>query len=490
MPLLLRAWGQHMDAQINTTGHVMDYLPKYLTKSDTHVGLAFGQETAKDFFKGRKIGIVQAAYELLGYHWHQSSIGVVYTDTTMPGYIQRASLKKPETIRKLPEGSEDIYASAHVQKYLGRDEDLKEVIMVEYFRAYKITKYMQENDDLENHVEAENASHYTGVIDRDANTNRKNKEKVPTRYVPELGKRLPVHTTDKNNFRYVLRKKLPLYRTYEANLSDGDQVYYQNIVLHSASFDFEAECGERTWKEYFHVLLDQHKFDGKLTEQYIESLLEQEKVYENQEHYQQGERYDPHFNLEQALETASAEQINVFDHIVANPRGVYVVHGGAGVGKSFLLKMIYTYLSSHNFIVQKLAPTGVAATNVFGQTLHRYFGIANAANIINPVRLDEHFKKYETTNFAFLIDEMSMVSEQLLEDCSRQLMFATERHAPFGGVLMTILFGDFGQLTPIKDEEQFVFKAKCLYGAKYFSLVDSQRLEQDENRLYVFLNTL
>ncbi|KAL7308327.1 hypothetical protein PS15m_012190 [Mucor circinelloides] len=54
-----------------------------------------------------------------------------------------------------------------------------------------------------------------------------------------------------------------------------------------------------------------------------------------------------------------------------------------------------------------------------------------------------------------------MISQELLDECSRQLMYATMKQEPFGGVLI-IVFGDFGQLTPLKEDEKLVFRTTVL----------------------------
>lgn len=54
-PLLLLIWDCAMDIQINRTDRVSPYLAKCLTKSDTHVNVEFGAQTAQEHFQRRKI---------------------------------------------------------------------------------------------------------------------------------------------------------------------------------------------------------------------------------------------------------------------------------------------------------------------------------------------------------------------------------------------------------------------------------------------------
>ncbi|CEP06805.1 hypothetical protein [Parasitella parasitica] len=366
-----------------------------MTKSDMHIELEYDQETSKQYFSGRKIGIVQAIYDLLGFHWHQKSIGMIYVDTTLPEVLQRRGLKQIQTIRNLPQGSEDIYTRTHVEKYLDRNPQVADLTIEEYYRAYKIVKYEQEDDDASADRANDVPNVYSGTLYRGGY----NKRDVSTDYIAEFG--------------HVCRV---IARQDEYSISKTNKI--PHIVLDVPSFDFDDDRGDMTWKQLFYELLAQGVFEGKLSEEFVESLRSQKNALQLEEELQKGETYNTLFDLEQALEHASTEQRQIFEQIVANPTSVYFFHGGAGVGKSFLLKMIDSYLKERDFVVQKLAPTGVAATNHAG-----------------------------CKQIAFLVDEVSMVSKKLLDECSEQLMLATRMDEPFGGIL-TIMFGDFGQLLP------------------------------------------
>lgn len=66
---------------------------------------------------------------------------------------------------------------------------------------------------------------------------------------------------------------------------------------------------------------------------------------------------------------------------------------------------------------------------------------------MNPVRIDDYLNR-DGNQLAFLIDELSMISKELLSDMSRHLSLATQHSSFFGG-LLTIFSADFGQLVPI-----------------------------------------
>jgi hypothetical protein len=117
-PYLLNIWNASMDIQVCTDSKVEIYLAKYLSKSDTHVSYtSVNDQTPREHFSGRKVGLVEVVYDIMGYHKHQSSLDVIYIDTIMPHIEQRRQLKPAASLAKLPQDSTDIYTRTHLQKY-------------------------------------------------------------------------------------------------------------------------------------------------------------------------------------------------------------------------------------------------------------------------------------------------------------------------------------------------------------------------------------
>ena len=136
-----------------------------------------------------------------------------------------------------------------------------------------------------------------------------------------------------------------------------------------------------------------------------------------------------------------------------------IVMGTAGTGKTYLIKGIKGRLREMAVIGSKspaivLAPTGVAAFNIKGTTIHSTLSIP----IINDNRLDikgERLKqlqnKLQDVKY-IIIDEKSMVGRRMLGliDMRLRQAFPEHNNEPFGGRLV-IMFGDFGQLPPVLD---------------------------------------
>jgi len=132
------------------------------------------------------------------------------------------------------------------------------------------------------------------------------------------------------------------------------------------------------------------------------------------------------------------------------------ITGPAGTGKTTLL---HRFVEQTDKTVVVAAPTGVAALAVSGQTLHSLLrlplGILGQGDIgYCPREILQMLRQIDT----LVIDEVSMVSADLLDGIDRRLRQAKGRKSvPFGGVQL-VMFGDLYQLAPVvsgKDEKDY-----------------------------------
>jgi ATP-dependent DNA helicase PIF1 len=141
----------------------------------------------------------------------------------------------------------------------------------------------------------------------------------------------------------------------------------------------------------------------------------------------------------------SPEQQAVFDLIESTRDHVFVT-GRAGTGKSTLLHHLSWHTEKQLVIC---APTGVAALNVGGQTIHSLFRLPIGVIADHEIRQGPEVTKLLNTIDALVVDEVSMVSADLMDAMDRALRQARARpHEPFGGV-QVVLFGDPYQLAPV-----------------------------------------
>ncbi|MBI3588098.1 AAA family ATPase [Candidatus Micrarchaeota archaeon] len=122
------------------------------------------------------------------------------------------------------------------------------------------------------------------------------------------------------------------------------------------------------------------------------------------------------------------------------------ITGRAGTGKSTLLEYFRNTTGKE---IAVLAPTGVAAVNVRGQTIHSFFGFKPDITIGKVKRVSGKMRRLYGNLDAIVIDEASMVRADLLDCVDRFLRLNSGNEAaPFGGVQM-IFIGDLQQLSPI-----------------------------------------
>ncbi len=144
------------------------------------------------------------------------------------------------------------------------------------------------------------------------------------------------------------------------------------------------------------------------------------------------------------------------------------ITGRAGTGKSTLLQ-IFKRSSRKNVVV--LAPTGVAALNVGGQTIHSFFNFPPRllqSKDIRPNRRNHRlFQNLET----LVIDEISMVRADVMEAIDYGLRLNRGSGEPFGGVQL-ILFGDLFQLPPVVSSETEREFFSLRYASPYFFSAD------------------
>ena len=152
--------------------------------------------------------------------------------------------------------------------------------------------------------------------------------------------------------------------------------------------------------------------------------------------------------------TDFSEVQNLVLSALRDSRDSVLITGVAGCGKSTLLRH---WIQDSGESVMVLAPTGIAALNVGGSTIHRAFGFHPSMNTDDPqITLKTRSLLYAVTTI--VIDEISMVRADLLSAMDIVLRSVKrKRDLPFGGVRM-VMVGDFYQLPPVvqQDEERWM----------------------------------
>lgn len=176
------------------------------------------------------------------------------------------------------------------------------------------------------------------------------------------------------------------------------------------------------------------------------------------------------------------EQIRAFE-AVKNGKNIFVT-GPGGTGKSTLLKEIGTLPG-----VGMTATTGAAALLIEGRTLHSFLGIGlakeSAGELARNIRLRRSSLDSWMTTKILVIDEVSMLSAQLLDKLDSVARMIKCKSKPFGG-LQLVLSGDFLQLPCIHGD--FCFEAKCWQDLKLQTFILSEIKRQTDIAFLECLN--
>ncbi len=152
--------------------------------------------------------------------------------------------------------------------------------------------------------------------------------------------------------------------------------------------------------------------------------------------------------------------------------------GRAGTGKTTFLKELRTHSPKRMIVV---APTGVAAINAGGMTIHSFFQLPFGIWLPGIQRPQSEVRRFSKQKIALIksmdllvIDEISMVRADLLDSIDEVLRRYRDREKPFGGVQL-LMIGDVQQLAPVvRDEEWTILRDH--YPSPYF--FDSQALRR------------
>jgi hypothetical protein len=159
---------------------------------------------------------------------------------------------------------------------------------------------------------------------------------------------------------------------------------------------------------------------------------------------------------------------------LAGKSPIVLLTGRAGTGKSHFIRALMQEDGAGSAVL--LAPTGLAAMNIGGQTVHSFFGFPPRPLLGQSEKPSWFFTQAARRISRIIVDEISMLRADVLDAMDAHLRAARKSVRPFAGVQM-LLVGDFYQLPPVVrgDEGQmledagysspFAFSAHCLRDA-------------------------
>ncbi|CAG9094543.1 unnamed protein product [Plutella xylostella] len=502
-PEILHLWEGNMDIQpCGNVTSVAYYVAKYASKCEPHDtgevvrdAITKAKRSGGDVWKQlfavsmailsqRLVSAPECAYRLCHLPLKMSTRKAVFVN----------SCKPEERFRLLRfEGDETSIYNNIFDRYVLRPDELENISLAEFAVRY------------------ETVSSSTWANDEDGDIEMRHVENQRLRYI-----------TLRDNSRMRIRNKPAVLRTRYYTLNSDKEAYFYNLLVCHIPFRDEMElllegesaeeCFLRRQGELRPLLNDLSSEEFAHAEQVIQQALAQaaalnagqvmqaddtrnEPLMCADEHIlinghddycddidERGAMTDDIFFVN--IRGLNVEQNHLFQKITQaiqndlngnEDRLLLFITGGAGSGKSFLLKLLVEHIKRcyaptvdsllNPIFVEVALLTGVAARQIFGKTLHAVFylpiekGNARAYTRMTGHKLEQERRKWRHINW-LIIDEISMVSYENLRMIHLRLQEFKNNDLLFGG-LNILLFGDIMQLPPVKGNWCFIQPAWC-----------------------------
>lgn len=231
---------------------------------------------------------------------------------------------------------------------------------------------------------------------------------------------------------------------YEKLQSRYDRLYQENQFLNER-LENSISYFKQTKQEIFSLSAVREELEEKNKE------LEEKKTLLQEQLKAESDRCRILSNIEITAEFIEAKRL-----IYETSAPFIFISGGAGTGKSFFINNLLDRSSGD---IAFVAPTGLAARNIGGRTIHSFFGFsiktpfACAHSISREQYLNENYDFLRRLKI-LVIDEISMVRADILDLICAALMLARNDTRLFGGVKI-VAVGDLYQLPPVVDSKKY-----------------------------------
>ncbi|XP_043267698.1 uncharacterized protein [Venturia canescens] len=482
-PAVLAAWEGNMDISFigEKSSALARYCTKYLSKSEkTHAGETFEQiNSTKSVssrlwniglraLNNRECGALEAADTLLGYPLFVTDPETVirWVDINI---VRSRRVKARKLVETMDAESTDIFYDGLIENYPKRPDELDSTSFYDYATWYDIVKSMPQRKDVVFYQ-----------IGPDSYLRKRNRGYLINHYQFD-----PLTNPEKYFYSLLL-----LFQPWRCvtELKNGKETYTESYFSVQATLPMAAEYHER---------LSEIAKDAKEMKELIQQKVDEiEKDQENNP--DSGNQKVPHGcdpieaddamkdfinlganeahkekNVSDMILELNADQKRIFDSVTnAINSGEILrlyVSGEGGTGKSFLIKTITCWLRQvKNKDSAVTAPTGIAAFNIDGLTLHRLLQLPVEHNRTPKYReLSDAALKVIRDNFKnvdlIIIDEISMVSNITLMYIHLRLteiFDTTDVENGWFGKKNIIVFGDLLQLPPVREEPVFIKLSK------------------------------
>ena len=484
------------------------------------------------FLTHREVSAQEAAYRILSIPMKQLSRSVVFVDTN-PKNERIAVLKNSQALEQLDDDDVDVFQKSLIDRYQHRPQDIQSMCLAEFAATY-VTNYQKEDDgDALPPVESETTSSRITLTGGFGKMNKRKREAV-IRF-----RRYNKDAEPSNWFRAKLMLYLPWYDE-DTDLLGGCSTYeehyhhvYSTVVANESKYsqtDVEdIEVDEDGPPEHVWADIAPNTEEGRsrareegeepLTEVAPEDLRDHANMFDSSTSCNLQARFESAANKE---EIPANEYRRLLRGLNEKQRGMVMYHrnwckktvialkngepivpyrvflsGPGGVGKSHVIRLIHSdtikllrlagTLQPGDVTVLLTAPTGVAAFNINGMTLHSalLLGCSKYAGF-QPLGHDRlnTLRSRLSRLMLVIIDEVSMVGCNMLLEIHKRLqqIMGVMPDVMFGGVSV-LAVGDLYQLPPVGQPALFdtVTDAYArLYGSGSLWKDEFHMLELDE----------
>ncbi|GBC40545.2 PIF1-like helicase domain-containing protein [Rhizophagus irregularis DAOM 181602=DAOM 197198] len=290
-----------------------------------------------------------------------------------------------------------------------------------------------------------------------------------------------IYYIDKKNRFVRKRQKEILVRFQHLTIQQSESFYYQQLLLRlPVRSETDLKSLYQTYKAHFEA---KYPTEYSLTLNFVQNSMQSniQRYTNNYQNLVNNLISSLHVNLQEIIGNQlnnllrqpirslnlssmllSEDQYKIMN-ILTNSWGerlhskhpYFFLTGSAGTGKSFMIHLIKNFLADKKTEYLLMAPTGVAAQNVNGKTIHSALYIRNTQTYFETLSHynNQQFEKLSQIK-AIIIEEVSMVSSILLSFISSLFAKINKSPVPFGGI-PTLLIGDIAQLPPVSGKQVF-----------------------------------
>jgi len=478
---LLRAWRSNMDLQFVLDPYACArYLSEYISKSyrgmssllrDAVSELQRGNMSLKNklkslgslFVNKSEVSAQEAAYGILGLQLSKFSRDHVYINTGVPDERSRLT-KSAEELKNMNPDDTDVLMDGLIEHYVKRSEQLENLCLADYAAWYNFKKTKASEKAVTTQQKVFRQKDGNGCVKKRSfakviRSRRYGQVKEPFMYYRE---NVMLFHPWRDEELEVNSNPMAIYRTHSESIQLKGAEYNKmcnEINIEDVLNELHAEEKDSDTQE-----LDEENSGVGPTD---ENIFDDKTETSKQKFLLPGVL--PQHEYASLMDCLNAKQKNYLLHVVhaikSKTQIMEYLGGGAGVGKSTTIRAIVQALTRYYLTqagntpdllrVLLCAPTGIAAYNIEGKTLHSTFVLPfNQSKYDgNQLRtLDPDTRTRITSNLLgvklIICDELSMISNRQLSFINQRLQEFFRSKELFGGHSI-IFVGDLWQLPPI-----------------------------------------